>query len=688
VAGRLRLRVVGACTAGLFFAFAGRSKVTIAALVVLVAAISCSPRRVRAETFQYTYTGQQLVPASGNFPLCPPGGRLTATLDVDLSTGAATGELNGPDGLLGPISNVQDYPLPSGHVYNLGIFDGQIWKVDLVLTDNLGLPTNMDTLSVLFSHDPNNGTVLGSDSASLGYKVYGMSSACLYSAGPGTWSGGPSPTTTLTPTPTGTPTPIATLVDPVPDLMDGSGVSQATPSLATLGYEVKGVAADGVAEVLVRIKAPTTGDQFQLTVQPPPGTIYSSNEYGALSAVNDQISWGDAVNVKAVPTDSGEMGFALYRAPADFPRAGGIDNSETARTVTIEVSEINGTATQAVPIAIVRPPVVLIHGLWGNMHDWDEFTDLTDDTRFTVRRVDYSQNIGFGILSSDPPYPQYVSARANSLGPLFNAPNILTRIGDFVQEYKGHNPRGLPVAAVQADIVAHSMGGLMTRELPFVMGFANYFNFGKGPIHKAITIGTPHLGTPLAAQLLDERNDNLRIFLSLNGNFSFRSANGVLPGAVGDLQGDGIVNGKRSKFLKLLDSATPYPIPVAVVAAEMQDSQLNNLTKSNYTKAIRYVFDCPLAEALTPSGWPAIFKQNSDAIVPLSSQLSGSTSLVLSDTVTLANANTFIAVHSKGTEQLGFGGPHELEGISSIPVKVVSLLNTPVTDNNTFRPLP
>lgn len=54
------------------------------------------------------------------------------------------------------------------------------------------------------------------------------------------------------------------------------------------------------------------------------------------------------------------------------------------------------------------------------------------------------------------------------------------------------------MAVVQADVVAHSMGGDIARVMPTVTGFANQTNYGLGPVHKLITIGTPHQGSPLA----------------------------------------------------------------------------------------------------------------------------------------------------------------------------------------------
>jgi hypothetical protein len=58
---------------------------------------------------------------------------------------------------------------------------------------------------------------------------------------------------------------------------------------------------------------------------------------------------------------------------------------------------------------------------------------------------------------------------------------------------------------VQADVVAHSMGGDIARTMAGLSNFTSQSNYGLGPIHKLITIGTPHLGTPLATDLIDSK---------------------------------------------------------------------------------------------------------------------------------------------------------------------------------------
>lgn len=60
-------------------------------------------------------------------------------------------------------------------------------------------------------------------------------------------------------------------------------------------------------------------------------------------------------------------------------------------------------------------------------------------------------------------------------------------------------------AATQADMVGHSMGGLLIRGFAQQPNYKALTNFMKGSIHRLITIGTPHFGSPLASILLNNR---------------------------------------------------------------------------------------------------------------------------------------------------------------------------------------
>ncbi len=381
------------------------------------------------------------------------------------------------------------------------------------------------------------------------------------------------------------------------------------------------------------------------------------------------------------------MAFAIYGAPVDFPRPEGQDASATDRFISLTVLAVDTGLSSSTPVTLLRPPLGLIHGLWGSPTSWDGFTPLITDPRFTVGRADYSQVIGGQIKSYKPSYPSWAvsslkNAPASSLGFAYNAPLVLKQLAAFVNQFKtGANPDHIPVTAVQIDIVAHSMGGDITRTFPLVKGFYGNSTFGLGGVHKMITIGTPHWGSPLAPHLLDNNNQCVRGVLATSGAPSFTSVTfttgKTTTGGVADLQGDGF-GGGLSPALLALQAPIPHPLPTALIQGLESQSQLDGLDSSSVAAAIRLLcFTDYLARHLTSSGWPQIFNQESDSIVPALSEVAGLSNFTQVDGV----------IHSSSAELLGFGPPAELDAAGDIPATVTNLLNTPVT-NGVYVGLP
>jgi hypothetical protein len=65
----------------------------------------------------------------------------------------------------------------------------------------------------------------------------------------------------------------------------------------------------------------------------------------------------------------------------------------------------------------------------------------------------------------------------------------------------GANRQQVNVAAVQADIVTHSMGGNVARTMVTKTNYLDDENYHQGIIHKLITIDAPHLGSQFANRL-------------------------------------------------------------------------------------------------------------------------------------------------------------------------------------------
>ena len=482
--------------------------------------------------------------------------------------------------------------------------------------------------------------------------------------------------------------PQITLLDPVPSLLKGASVTTNANVLASKGRVVEGTAADSASELVLRIPATSVGEQFTITViNDLGGQSTSSSEDGGLGAIGTGTFTASQLTVTAVTTTIGPMAFAIYGSPLDFPRPEGQDMNSSERFVNLEVQALDTGLSSESSVTLLRPPLVLIHGLWANATSWNDFTPLITDPRWFIGRADYGAIIGTQIKSYSPSLPIWArtsvsSSPASAMGFAYNAPTVLKQIYNFISTFKnGSNPANAPVAGVQADIVGHSMGGDVTRTLPMVSQFYHPTTFALGFVHKVITIGTPHWGSPLATMLLTSNNQCVRGVLALSGSPSFSSVtfkNGTkTTGGVNDLQGDGFGGGLSPALLKL-QNPIPHPLPTALIQGIESQSQLDGLDTSPVAASIRALCGGnSLATDLTSKGWPTIFGQASDSIVPALSAVAGLSTFTAVDGV----------IHSQSSELLGFGPPAELDSAGGIPETVINLLNTPM-DDPTYVPLP
>jgi pimeloyl-ACP methyl ester carboxylesterase len=484
-----------------------------------------------------------------------------------------------------------------------------------------------------------------------------------------------------------------TLLDPVPTLLASSSgspiisTSTAMASLAPSARVVQGVASDGVTQVVIDISNALPNENLSLTVSGD----------GGLAALGSSAFQPSSLTF---PADAQGNAFALYQAPVDFDD--GVDSVRASRNVSLHLASIDDpTFTADSQITIVRPLVMLIPGLWSKNHQtWNRFTPLVNNSMFEVVEGDYDTG-GFVVSASDPYYPPWLlnaNLRGSALSLSYSTPIVLQQLQIWLQSFRnGANPVGLPVAAIQADIVGHSMGGLVARNMVLQPGYLSPKNYGTGLIHKLITIDTPHLGTPLAGDLLDDANECVSSLLALGGDIALNKVStqfGQIGGAVADLEGDGGGNA-LSPAIQALGNSNGTPIPVAMIAAETNVANLSSISFGGAT--ILIATDClfpndpsisdPLAISLNPGSWNNVFKSsgdptgNNDGVVGLYSQLDG----LSPDPNLLFNGY----IHDFGLEgltSLGFSGPSVIDA-GAVPSQVIDLLNTSKLDTTHYYQL-
>jgi hypothetical protein len=272
-----------------------------------------------------------------------------------------------------------------------------------------------------------------------------------------------------------------------------------------------------------------------------------------------------------------------------------------------------------------------------------------------------------------------VKTTGSALGFEYNAGVVQQQIRQHLAVFKtGRNPAAMSVAAVQVDVVAHSMGGNVTRTMPLLRDFVLGNTFGQGVVHKLITLDTPHTGSTLARLLVTQMMGGhycVPYFLAdWSTNIVLRTATlrgvGTVSGAVRDL-----VDYYPSDALQRMDSQRIHQIPTATVAGVY--TNWASLTGNIATNLLHEI--CPqdlLAQHLTEQSWKTLFAGDSDATVAVSSQDPFGTGRHFQN-----------YVHSSGMVKLGFAPPVIVSN-GEVASHVISLLNKPLSDTQNYKKLP
>jgi len=290
-----------------------------------------------------------------------------------------------------------------------------------------------------------------------------------------------------------------TLLDPIPTLASGFGPSFAIDSnpsdISTGGTPVTGIAADGVANLIIRIaNLPTSASQVTINVFNDQGVLSTDvTQDGGLAqtgspsytATNSMPSTSLTVNTQE--EGGSNMAFAVYVPPIDYARlAAAGDNDSASRQVALQVLDSDGNqlVTQQTTITIFRPPVFLVHGFWGSPTTWNQFLA---GLKLPVVGI----QTGEQLCVAD-----YESSNGESVS--YNTGIVLPQALKCLMDFK----KGENAAAAQLDFIVHSMGGLIANNMPQAPSlFLGPTTYGAGYIHKLITIDTPYYGSPLALYL-------------------------------------------------------------------------------------------------------------------------------------------------------------------------------------------
>ncbi len=280
-----------------------------------------------------------------------------------------------------------------------------------------------------------------------------------------------------------------------------------------------GVAADGVSRVYLKIKkaSDTTPAIREVKVSLKDFSGERAGLRGKLkkaitiNGYSEEANTGATSEIIIYDTETRpnplDQFWAWYISPDDFS----IDSLSTEAkkrrrydTLVVEVTyTTNRKDTMEYNIAVVRPPVLFVHGLASKPQFWDPLKHAYRNgfTNF----VNSPLLVHSYALSMDPGG----AFRNNAMQLLGGDISSYQQTADHLNTLQGNIEaiHKMGYASNQIDYIGHSMGGVIIREAigvynkKFYAGYSDpyyYKTYGKGFTHKIITVNTPHNSSPIA----------------------------------------------------------------------------------------------------------------------------------------------------------------------------------------------
>ena len=270
------------------------------------------------------------------------------------------------------------------------------------------------------------------------------------------------------------------MIDANPELLTSflfsiDDVRELTPEqIVAVDLPRSAIAADGVTEVVL---------------------ITEYTEFGVTDVTIDGIPLEKPWGPNTVEIEDRHYGFAIISAPDVFP--GSTDSDTDASGLAFEMADVEiahsgeEITLRTDQVKIVRPPVILVHGTFSTPQTaWQETASSPgsksmeahlSENGFRTFLLDYTATNG----SADP------SGFSDNAMALWENPG---GIEEAVNTY-----RNLQIACTQADVIGHSLGGILPRiyasEHYNPEGYLRKENFMEGDMNRLITLGSTHFGS-------------------------------------------------------------------------------------------------------------------------------------------------------------------------------------------------
>lgn len=264
------------------------------------------------------------------------------------------------------------------------------------------------------------------------------------------------------------------------------------------GQARSGLVADGNARVFVIATVGTESGIVRFTISSPSDTQarlhrldHSPNDSGETS-----------IDVPITAMNGKGQASVILRAGERFLGSTSQPRSQFSVNACLLTLEGNCSNIKTHQIEERRAAVILIHGLWADENSWTSKKWLVlkgDDGVAPTLRSNHFY-VGYHNYDNGKGPTQEMTSRSTGLADAIlsdSSGNILNGKGMCNEMMKNYG-----LACTRADIVGHSMGGLMARKFFYEDNLSKTAgNFHQGAVRRLVTLGTPYEGSPFASWL-------------------------------------------------------------------------------------------------------------------------------------------------------------------------------------------
>ncbi|HTT81871.1 MAG TPA: hypothetical protein VMF67_00160 [Rhizomicrobium sp.] len=305
-------------------------------------------------------------------------------------------------------------------------------------------------------------------------------------------------------------------------------------------YAAKSISADGTSAAILLFETDSDGAV----------TFQTSNAASLVAYADDFLTTPPATGQSSLTVTNLIQAGSSWFAPVlvQGPLGGYSSNN------VITLGAAQGSNNASLSISLVIPPLVLVHGLWGDRKSLREAENYLraappwNSAPEFVQPICYSKYLGFDARK-DPLSRKGDPCEVTSKSALQTEIDSLLATLDSDQ-----------IVGARVDLLVHSMGGLVARNYASQPKYDSLRNRMQGQFHAIVTLNTPEIGSQLATALIHRRDAKRKAPLStfqglaweaICGNASFGkclAANGdpinapglpVKTGAVYSLEPDG-----------------------------------------------------------------------------------------------------------------------------------------------------